>query len=688
MCSPIGRVYQGNRAYLRQRRNPAVLTDTISAAVSICPRPIPPQAARPSACLYVITAVRRVFSAHAILCFILGTPLALQSAHATAEVAIDIKHATLEELMDIEVYSAARRLDPIQGTPSAMFVLTNEDIRRARVTSIPEALRLVPGVQVARVDANKWAVSIRGFNGRTTNKLLVLVDGRSIYDPLFAGVLWESRDVVLEDVERIEVIRGPGGTLWGANAVNGVINVITKHTRDTQNGLAALTAGTEERATGTARYGWQPGNDQYARVYVKSLERDSGFARNPDAFDKTRMDRIGFRWDLDLNARDALRMSGSWFSAIADERLNAIAVQEVDHRGGNILANWTRKLSASESFRAQLYYDYIALDNVQLGEKRDTYDFEFQHGFDLIERHQIVWGLGYRNTRDDIRNGPTIALDPLSRTDQTISSFIQDTIALVPQRWHLTLGTKFENNDYSGSDWQPNARLAWTPTEEQTWWAAISRAMRVPSRLEADLVIGGSRRGDGMIAEEIYAYEIGHRRLLQKNIWYDVAAFYNEYRNLLTVEQNFQLTNRMRAHTHGVELAVRWQAAPKWRLDAAYTYLKMELEIDESNPIRTPPATTEGSNPQHQYTLRSAIDVGRDVQFDATLRAVDDLPGLGVAEYTTLDLGFSWWARNNLELSLVGQNLLDDHHPEQPRGVNTNGTEVERGYYAKLTWKF
>ena len=642
--------------------------------------------------LWIIPYLRRlIFPLSSVSGLMLAMGMALNQAHAIEEAILDIKRISIEELMDIDVYSASRRLDPIQGAPSAIFVLTNEDIRRARVTSVPEALRLVPGVQVARVDANKWAVSIRGFNGRSANKLLVLVDGRSIYDPLFSGVLWESRDVVLEDVDRIEVIRGPGGTLWGANAVNGVINIITKHTRDTQNGIITLAAGTEERAAGTVRYGWQPGNGQSMRIYAKAFERDSGFSASGNAFDKTRMERIGFRWDMNLNTRDALRVSGDWFTAVADERLSAVATQEVNHHGGNVLTNWTRKLSATESLKVQLYYDRTELDNVQLGQRRGTYDFEFQHGFDPVQYHQVVWGLGYRNTRDNIRNGPILGVDPLNRKDHTVSAFIQDTIALVSDRWNLTLGTKFENNDYSDNEWQPNARLTWTPSAQQTWWTAISRAVRVPSRLEADLVIGGNRRGDGVLAEQVYAYEIGRRHLLQKNLWYDITAFYNEYRKLLTVEQNFQLGNRMRAHTHGVELAARWQATPAWRLDGAYTYLKMELELEESGailPLQTTPATIEGSNPRYQYTLRSAFDIQRDLQFDAILRAVDDLPALNVPAYTTLDLGLSWQVSKDMELSLVGQNLLDNHHPEQPSGVNTNGTEVQRGYYAKLTWKF
>lgn len=627
------------------------------------------------------------FFATALLALI-SAPLALGAESPI----LDIKRLTIAELMDIDVYSASRRAEPAKNTPSAVYVLTGEDIRRSHVTSIPEALRLVPGVDVARVDANKWAVSIRGFNGRTTNKLLVLIDGRSIYDPLFSGVLWEARDVVLEDVDRIEVIRGPGGTLWGANAINGVINIITKHARDTQGGLIAAGAGTEERAFGTARYGWQPSASQFARIYAKSFKRGTGFSPTGNSHDEAQMNQTGFRWDWDASARDAVRVSGDFFDTDAGERNSATATQDVNHRGGNLLASWTRQLSATDSMRAQVYYDRLELDNVQLGEKRDTYDVEYQQIAAIGARHLLIWGGSYRNTSDNIRNGPLIAIDPSRRTDNTVSGFIQDTITLVPDKVQLTLGTKVENNDYSGTEWQPNIRFAWTPDTQQTYWTAYSRAVRVPSRLEADLVFGGTRLGDNVQAEHVDAYEFGYRRLVTASFSYDVAAFYNAYDDLATVEQGFQFQNKMSGHTRGVEVAGRWQLASSWRLDVAYTYLQMKLAVDASSIAVNQPQTIERSNPQHQLAVRSAQNIARNLEFDATLRFVDDLPQLGVPAYTTLDLGLTWFMGRAIELSLVGQNLLDSHHPEQ-RVVDPNtgvatGTEVQRGVYTKLTWRF
>lgn len=626
--------------------------------------------------------------------FILSNAAALNHAQAATETAFDIKHATLEDLMQIDIYSASRRLERAQGIPAAIFVLTNEDIQRARVTNIPDALRLVPGVEVARIDGNKWGVSIRGFIGgfggtsqaRTANKLLVLIDGRSIYDPLFSGVFWETQDVMLADVDRIEVVRGPGGALWGANAVNGVINIITKNARDSQGGLVEVGGGSEERAFGAARYGWQTGDKQYARVYARSLQRDTGFSPSGNPHDQGRMQQTGFRWDADLNARDSFKLSGDVYATEAGQRDNATTTQNVDHQGGNLLARWKRKLSNTENLRAQIYYDRTRYDSLSLDQDRDTYDFEFQHDLIPFSAHQIVWGLSYRHTYDTIGTVMN-AIQPEHRTDVTSSGFVQDTIALVPNRWQFTFGTKFEHNDYSKNEWQPNVRLAWTPSEKETWWAAVSRAVRVPSRLEADIVLG-SRLGDGVATEQVSAYELGYRRLVTKDFWWDIATFYNQYRNLITIEQGFQFKNKMHGNTQGVGLASRWQIIPSWRVDASYTYLSMNFDVDPSSIAVVQPTTTEKSNPHYQYSLRSALDIAHNWQFDATLRVVDDLPALHVPSYTALDLGLNWLLQPDLQLALVAQNLLDSHHPEQTVVANGSGTEVQRGYYAKLTWRY
>jgi iron complex outermembrane recepter protein len=622
-----------------------------------------------------------------------GVVLTGASAYCAATLtAIDIKGMTIEQLMDIDVYTASRRAEPYQASPNAVYVLTSEEIHRARATTIPEALRLVPGVQVARIDANKWAVSIRGFNGRAANKLLVLIDGRTIYDPLFSGTFWESRDVMLEDIDRIEVIRGPGGTLWGANAVNGVINIVTKHARDTQGGLAVAGAGTEKRAFGAARYGWRSGDAHHARVYVMGHELDTGFLSGEDPFDQAEMARAGFRWDWDVNARDTVRVSGDTFRGDAGENNRALpptppspdAVTEGEHSGANLLARWSRQLAPAETVRVQFIYDHFEFDHPGLGEIRDTVDLELQHGFAPAPRHSVVWGLGYRSTSDDIENGPIIALDPTSKRDETTSAFLQDTYELSPDTLHLTLGAKVERNDYTGAEWQPNVRLAWTPDARRTWWTSLSRAVRVPPRLESDFLFLGTRLGDNLESERVYAYELGYRRQYSPSLWYDVAGFYNQYRGMLTVHQDFQFRNQLDGRTYGVEVAGRWQPFARLRLDAAYTYLQMDLELD-AEVLSPDPETVEGSDPRQQVALRSAYDMENGIELDAILRFVDELSGFDVPAYTALDLGVSWLPRRDLKLSLVAQNLLDDHHPEW--NVRSGlGTEVQRGVYAVLRW--
>jgi iron complex outermembrane receptor protein len=630
----------------------------------------------------------------ALLCS--GAAQASGAAVSTA----DLKKLSVEELMNVQVYSASRRLEPTQSAPSAIFVLTQDDIRRSRATSIPEALRLVPGVQVGRVDASRWAVSIRGFNSREANKLLVLVDGRSVYDQLFSGMLWESQDVLLEDVDRIEVIRGPGGTLWGANAVNGVINIITKNAKDTQGALVTGLAGDEERYTGSLRYGWQMAGNQYARVYLRSYQRDTGFSSIATPHDASRAARGGFRWDWGNVNGDKVRVSGDMFHATTGIRdlaiSNPLATQDVEHRGTNLITRWTHPFSKTNNVQLRFYFDRVGYESESFDQIRKVYDFELQQSLQASERHQLVWGAGYRRVRDDTGIAAVFAsflsIKPDQRDDTLSNLFVQDTIALVPERWALTLGTKYESTDYARSEWQPNVRLAFTPSPDHMAWLSASRAVRVPSRLEADLTfLGFIRPGDTLESEHVNAYELGTRHLLTANFWLDAATFYNRYEDLATSEAVGQLGNTMAGHTYGFELATRWTPVSFWRLDLAYSYLKMSLALNAgSTGDPALPGRHEGLAPRHQATLRSAFDLPRGFELDTTLRFVDELPTLSYPSYTALDLGLAWHPRRGLELALVGQNLLDSHHPEQSFVFSSSGipSEVERGFYGKLSWNF
>jgi iron complex outermembrane receptor protein len=605
-----------------------------------------------------------------------------------------LKQLSVEELMNVEVYSASRHLERTQTTPSAIFVLTNEDIRRSHATSVPEALRLVPGVQVGRVDANKWAVSMRGFNSREANKLLILVDGRSIYDPLFSGMLWESQDFMLEDVDRIEVIRGPGGTLWGANAYNGVINIVTRAAADSLGALGAVTAGNEEKYTVAARYGWRPSDRQAARVYVKAYERDTGYAATIAPYDASRMRRGGFRWDWSDGERNQLRISGDAFTADTGIRENPAQVQDVEHEGRNVLTHWNHALSPENSVQAQFYYDHVDYTSFGFTQHRDTYDLELQQSVQAGSRHLIVWGAGARSMYDDTSSGLPGLVDvlPLHRADNLTDVFAQDTLSLVPERLNLTVGLKYERTDYAPSEWLPNVRLAWTPTPEQTWWMAAGEATRVPSRLESDLTFFSTVRiGDAFRAEHVRAYELGQRQLVSPHFWYDIALFYNDYDDLRTGEAGGQLGNLMRGHSSGVEVALRWEPTDHWRIDTAYTWLAMGLNLDPastSDPGQL--AYIEGLAARNQASLRSALDLPHGVQLDTTLRYVGRLASLNYPAYTELDLGLTWTARPGMDLTLVGQNLLDAHHPEQAFAFSGSGmaTDVQRGVYGRVTWQF
>lgn len=599
---------------------------------------------------------------------------------------------SLEELSQVRVFSAARHLEPTQGSPSAIFVITRDDLLRSGVTTVPEALRLVPGVQVGHVDANKWAVSIRGFNSREANKLLVLVDGRSIYDPLFSGMLWESQDFLLEDIERIEVIRGPGGTLWGANAFNGVINIITRHANETNGTFGMLALGDEERYIAALRHGWETGEEQDVRVYVKARERDAGFSPAFEPVDSLRDVRGGFRWDWARSETDDLRISGDAFDASAGIQENPTLAHRVSHTGYNVLGQWSRRVADDGGWRLQLYYDHVEYESIGFTQDRDTWDFEFQQSFHPAPRHRVVWGLAYRRVRDHALSALTGFVDilPARRDDATEAIFLQDTFSVVPDRLELVLGIKYEGTDYADAAWLPNLRLAWTPSDDQTWWAAVSEATRVPSRLEADLTFFGSLRiGDQVEAEKVRAFEAGHRRLLSPELWYDVALFYNDYGNLAESQADGTLRNFMHGYTRGAEMAFRWEPMPRFRTDLSYTYLSMDLELEAASTADPGlPARHEGLAPRHQLAARAMIELTESLEMDATVRYVDELPAIAVPDYAQLDLALNWRPLADWEFSFVGSNLLDSHQPEQDSAFSGGlPTEVERSLYVRATWR-
>lgn len=629
----------------------------------------------------------------------------------------ELKKLSLEELADIEITSASRSPERLSETAAAVAVLTNADIHRSGVTNIPNALRLVPGLNVAQGDAQTWAVSSRGFNDVFANKLLVMIDGRTVYTPLFSGVFWDVQDTVLEDIDRIEVVRGPGAALWGANAVNGVISIITKSARDTQGLLISGGGGTEDRAITNIRYGAKLGEDAFLKVYARYFNRDSSaLATGQQAHDGWEMYRAGFRADWEPKG-SSFTLQGDIYAGNKD-RLYSVPTtifpfaarrESTDElAGGNLLARWTHDFSADSQLTLQTYYDRTVRDTAVISETRATGDVDLQHRFKLGERQEVVWGFGFRSTRDDVTNTLNVSLAPTQRTLNLFSAFVQDEISIIPERLRLTLGSKLEHNDFTGFELQPSVRASWTPAERQTFWASVSRAVRTPSRAEDDIrlnpappvplppgsiTIFGDR---SIIAEELFAYEAGYRLQPNARVSLDLSAFYNEYDNLRTLERTVPgpvspsiAGNKLKADTYGVELSATAQATEAWRLQGGYSFLEIDAHGDADSSDVTTERTTEGSTPHHQLFLRSLLDLPFNIQFDATLRYVDALPAPGIPSYVTADLRLAWSPRKNLEIAIVGRNLLDDRHPEfAPTFIGTERAEIERSVHGMVVWRF
>ncbi|UEM23662.1 TonB-dependent receptor [Skermanella mucosa] len=643
----------------------------------------------------------------------------------------DLTHLSLEDLMNlrVEVTSASKRTETLGKVAAAVSVLTGDDIRRSGATNIPDALRLIPGVQVARINASKYAISARGFNGRFANKLLVLIDGRSIYTPLFSGVFWELQDTLLEDVDRIEVIRGPGATLWGANAVNGVINIITKPASQTQGLLVTGSAGDEERGSGGIRFGdtFADGDGHY-RIYAKHMRRDAGLTGSgKEASDDVNRSRFGFRADWSAGPTDRFTAQGGITTGRAGESSTmfeptaplARTVEEQDRLlNADILGRWTRTLSTASEISLRAYVSRESIHLPQVKATNDTLDVEFQHHVKPLERHDMVLGAGYRLHSDDVESTFSLSVEPDRRTEQVINAFVQDEITLIPDMLRFTIGSKFEYNGYSGVELQPSARLLWTPAADHTFWTAVSRAVRTPSRAEDDIrIVQTAQPGPGGLpvtveatgqrgfdAEDLLAFEAGYRTSPAANLSLDLAAFYNIYDNLLSLEPQpvafagspaprFALPllagNRLSARTWGAEVAAEWQPVESWRLRSAYTLLKMDAESETGSGDTVSAAAANGSSPQHQFNIQSSTDLTEDIEVDVILRHVGDLPALGIDGYTTLDARIGWRAAAGVELSLVGQNLVGGSRLEyRPEFLSTDPTRVERGVYAKATVRF
>jgi iron complex outermembrane receptor protein len=641
------------------------------------------------------------------------------------ETAPDLTQIGIEALMNTEVTSVSRKPETRMEAAAAVYVITREDIRRTGATSLAEALRLAPGLQVAQIDSNKWAIGSRGFASRLSRSLLVQIDGRSVYSPLFAGVYWEVQDILLEDIERIEVIRGPGATLWGSNAVNGIVNVITRKARDTQGGVAILGGGEEERGRGVFRYGGKGARGLRYRIYGKYFDRDTAFHASTPDFDAWHLGQGGFRADLDLGEKDSVTLQGDLYGGRSGQRsavstysapFTAIVEEDAELSGGNLLGQWRRLFSDASDLSLQLYYDRTHRVEPTFEEARDTLNLDLQHRLRFSPRHELLWGFGYRWTSGDTSAVPTIRFIPEERTDYIASAFVQDEIRLIPARLVLTVGSKFEHNSYSGFETQPGMRLSFMPGERHAIWGSISRALRIPSRVEHDLEltslldpttptfirVSGTKDFE---PERLDAFEAGYRVQATDRLFLDVAAFYNDYDRLLSLEPGTPFTeaspppshdivplfieNKMAARVHGAELAFEWRPMPRWRLAGSYSYLQLNMRRADDSLDASTEGSTEGSSPRNAAALQSYLDLPRNLSLDLMLRRVGRLPAQrldgvpGVDGYTDLDAVFRWRATTGLELSLVGRNLLRPRHAEFG-----GSSEIERSLQGRLAWRW
>jgi iron complex outermembrane receptor protein len=632
-----------------------------------------------------------------------------------AETVSALKQLSVEELMDIEVTSVTKEPEKLLDADSAIQVVTGDDIDRSGASSLPEALELADNLEVDQKNSHDWAISARGFNTALGNKLLVLMDGRTLYTPLYSGVFWDVQDYLLEDIDRIEVISGPGGTLWGANAVNGVINITTKSAKDTQGLYAEAGAGNELEYFDAIRYGGVLAPGVYYRVYAKYTERgDEVFSDGDKASDSWKMAQTGFRMDMEKTPENTFTLQGDYYTG----RENVDTGGTASVSGANVLGRMTHDFPDGSNLSLQIYFDHTYLSDpsppLQLGaldlapagvltDRLDTYDLDFQHHLNLGEANRFSWGFGYRFTHDFVVNAPSIGFLPPTLNQSLFSTFAQDEITLAKDVF-LTAGTKVEHNDYTGTEWEPNIRLRWDVSPKQVIWTAVSRAVRTPSRIDHDLSEGTPpyfvllKGGADFESETLVAYEVGYRAQLTPKFSTSISAYYNEYDDIRSTSYTpvtvvpLYFANNLYGDTHGVELTADFQAANWWRLHAGYDLLLENIGV---RPGETDinDAMNETADPEHQFSVRSSMDLSKTVDLDAQLRWVDTLhinngATVGtVPSYYELNLRIGWRPRKDLELSLVGENLLHDHHPEYGYPSPTR-EEISRSVYGKVAWSY
>jgi iron complex outermembrane recepter protein len=674
----------------------------------------------------------RVLKSHLSALLLAGSLVASPAAAQVLQP--DFMQLNMEELLDLEVTSVSRKPQKVSDAAAAVFVITQQEIRRSGATSVPDVLRMVPGLHVARLDVNKWVVTSRGFSSVYANKLLVLVDGRTIYNQLFSGVMWQSHDVPLEDIERIEVIRGPGASIWGVNAVNGVINIITKRAADTHGILITATGGVQVPNGGFVRYGDGTPDELAYRVYAKYVDQPGSTSRTgKPAADDWDLGSSGFRIDWNASSRNTLSLSGDLFRSHGGEitRLVTSVIPpsqrefESNSRtsGGSLLAQWTDRRSDDSETAVQFFFDEQNFRQAVTAEKRKTFDIDFKH-MRRFSAHELIWGGNYRgSTGRTPESGYVVLFNPAVRQDHLFSTFVQDEVPVAGERLRLTVGSRLDYSNRDGVDFQPNARALWALSKNQAVWFGFSKAERTPSRLESDVQGIGSlvspssnpqrlpgvltySGGKDLPSESLKAHEVGYRRQIAKAVSLDLAGFYNVYSELLTYERqtprvevsnslpylNFPYTFASLGHgeSYGVEASADARIRRIWRVSGYYSLLKLQLHLaPQSTDVVSEWA--ERQSPAHQFQVRSSVDLSRTVEADVAYRYTGALAALRVPGYTDVDARIAWKLSPNVEVALAGQNLFNRGHLEfAPNTLDgmTQASLVKRSGYSKISWRF
>lgn len=634
----------------------------------------------------------------------------------------DLISLDLEDLMNVEIKTASKKSRKISDTPAAAFVMTSEDIKRSGATNITDLLRLVPGIHVARIDANKWAVTCRGFNGRFSNKLLVMVDGRTVYSPIFSGVFWDMQDVIIEDIEKIEVVRGPGSTLWGANAVNGVINILTKNSSKTIGTRIDAGAGTEDKFQAYASYGGEVRKGITYRLSAKHADRDRGWSTD-NVDDSSDSSRGGVRMDMEREGLKAFIIAEAADNNTSESdlslepsyylpQMSALRFQDVLPGGINsgyslygqyALAKIEKEISGTSDLSFQTYFDRAVRNSKMTKLEQKTTDFDLQFRMQAPYRNEIITGCGARFTDDSFRTeNQFYGINPAKDSYSLFNFFLQDEYEAIEDFLSLTAGTKIEKNDFSGYEFQPSARIMMNPGRAVSLWCSVSKAVRTPSRGEEtgfvmlraplpgipDLSLKSEPR---LLSEKVLAWEAGIRYGISSSQSIDAAFFFNDYYDLRTLEMSdlfeFTLRNKMKGHSKGAEIFYEIGVMPAWRISAGYSYLLMDIRKTGDDFLNIS-GITENSNPMHKLELRSSSDLSSCFRLDLYLRFVDEVRSYDIPSYCSLDANLAWQITPDLELSITGRDLLDESHPEYPPEIlQTLSTEIERSFFFKLAWK-